>query len=109
MPCDTVIRSSVEFLATTTDLSLLAEALRAHGYQVTETDAGLYYQKYGSTGTYNKATGRLDTRGTELDIDSVKRGYSVAVVNSQAKRFGWKVQWKTNDAGNAEAIVEKRS
>lgn len=99
----------MEFLATTTDLNLLAEALRALGYQVRETETGLYYSKYGSTGTYNKASGRLDTRGAELDIDEVKRGYSVQVVNSQAKRFGWKVSWKVNDAGNPEAIVEKRS
>lgn len=98
----------MEFLATTTDLNLLAEALRALGYQVRETKTGLYYSKYGSTGTYNKASGRLDTRG-DLDIDEVKRGYSVQVVNSQARKFGWKVSWKLNDAGNPEAEVEKRA
>lgn len=98
----------MEFLATTTDLNLLAEALRALGYQVRETEIGLYYSKYGSTGTYNKASGRLDTRG-DLDIDEVKRGYSVQVVNSQARKFGWKVSWKLNDAGNPEAEVEKRA
>jgi hypothetical protein len=104
----------VEFLATTTDLNLLAEALKALGFQVRIIEdglqAGLQFAKYGCSGTYNKATGKLETRGFQgLDIDEVKRGYSEQVVNSQAKKFGWKIQWKTNDAGNREAEVEKRS
>jgi hypothetical protein len=100
----------VEFLATATDINLLAEALKALGYQVRVTETGLRFAKYGCSGTYNKATGKLESRGSvQLDIDEVKRGYSVQVVNSQAKKFGWKVQWSLNAAGNPEAIVEKRS
>lgn len=115
MPCDTIQRSEVQFLAQSTDLDLLKKALEAMGYTVTETATGLSFSNYSVSGTYTKATGSLQTtvRGygstAGLDVNEVKRGYSEQVVNQQAKKFGWKVEWTTNKAGRKEAIVQKRS
>jgi hypothetical protein len=109
LPCDSIQRSQISFLATSTDLNLLADGLRALGFTVRESDLGLDFYKAGITGTYAKATGKLTSRGyNELDIDEVKRSYSKAVVNSQAKKFGWKIDWKKNAEGFEEATVIKR-
>lgn len=109
MPCDTIQRSQVEFLATTTDLHLLAEGLRALGFTVRESDLGLDFYKAGISGTYAKATGQLTSRGyDQLDTAAVKVAYSEQVVISQAKKFGWKIDWKTLPSGEREATVQKR-
>ena len=111
MPCDTVITSTCEFLSTSTDVHLLAEGLRSLGYQVRETEQGLQFTNGTLSGTYDKRTGRLQSAGRydTLDTAEVKRAYSEQVVNSQAKKFGWKISWKTNTAGEREAEVEKRA
>ena len=109
MPCDSIQRSQVEFLATSTDLQLLAEGLRSLGFTVREHEQGLTFAKYGTSGTYDKATGKLTSSGfNELDTAAVKVAYSEAVVNSQAKKFGWKIDWKTTASGEREATVQKR-
>jgi hypothetical protein len=109
VPCDTIQRSQVEFLATSTDLHLLAEGLKALGFQVREGETGLNFAKYGTSGSFDKATGKLISSGfNELDTAAVKREYSTQVVTSQAKRHGWKIEWSTNAAGNREATVQKR-
>ena len=96
-------------MATSTDLHLLAEGLRSLGFTVNEHERGLDFAKYGTAGTYDKATGKLTSRGfNELDTAAVKVAYSEAVVNSQAKKFGWKIEWSRNAAGNREATVQKR-
>jgi len=111
MPCDSVISTTCEFLATSTDVHLLAEALQSLGYRVRETESGLQFTNGTVSGTYDKASGRLQSasRYDTLDTAEVKRAYSVSVVNSQAKKFGWKISWKTNDQGQQEATVEKRA
>ena len=111
MPCDSVVTTTCELLSTSTDVHLLAEGLRSLGYQVRETENGLQFTNGTVSGTYDKASGRLQSasRYDKLDTAQVKRAYSEQVVNSQAKKFGWKIQWKTNAAGEREAEVEKRA
>lgn len=107
MPCDSVERTKVEFLAKSTNLTLLADGLRAHGFAVTETRQGLSIYKYGQSGTYEKSTGRLNIP-LNWDSQEFKRAYSEQVVTSQAKENGWEIEWRTNEAGNMEAEVTKR-
>ena len=110
MPCDTVQVSQVEFLEKSTDTKLLADALRAMGFQVVEDDMYLRFSKYGCNGTYQKSTGRFESRGYEkVDVPEVKRQYSKAAVNLKAKKFGWQISWSTNpQTGNEEFEVKKR-
>lgn len=110
MPCDTIQLSQVEFLEKSTDLKLLAEALRAMGFTVIENDDNLQFSKYGCTGTYEKATGRFQSRGYEkVDTNEVKQQYGKASVNLKAKKFGWQISWSRNaQTGNEEFEVKKR-
>jgi len=110
MPCDTIQVSQVEFLEKSTDTKLLADALRSMGFTVIEEDAIIRFSKYGTNGTYTKATGRLESRGYEkVDTNEVKKQYSKAAVNLKAKKFGWQISWSTNpQTGNEEFEVKKR-
>lgn len=107
MPCDSIIQSSVEFLPTSTDVKLLADALTALGYEVSSYQTTIRFSEFGRSGSYETATGKL-TMPTDWDSAAVKKAYSKEIVNSQAKRFGWKVTWKKDDEGNETADVEKR-
>lgn len=106
MPCDSIERTKVEFLAKSTDAKLLAKGLRAHGYAVTENSQGLNISKRGKYGSYNQKTGALDIPQS-WDSQEFKRAYSEQVVTQTAAEHGWEIEWKTNDAGNLEATVEK--
>lgn len=109
MPCDTVQESKVEFLEKSTDVKLLAEALRKLGYRVTENEEGLAFSKgYGWNGTYESKTGKL-TLPEQQDGNEIKRAYSEEVVNHQARKFGWQISWSTNPQGTKTAKVVKRS
>lgn len=110
MPCDTIQLSQVEFLEKSTDTKLLAEALREMGFTVVEDDMFLRFSKWGTNGTYEKKTGRLESRGYEsVDVNEVKKKYSKAAVNQKARKFGWQIAWSTNPAtGNEEFEVKKR-
>lgn len=107
MPCDTIQTSTVEFLATSTDVSLFIAALKAQGYQVSTYDTTVNFYKYGRSGQYESTTGRLQLP-EEWDGNEIKQGYAEQVVTSQAKRQGWKLEWTTNNQGNREAKVQKR-
>jgi hypothetical protein len=110
MPCNTIVRSKVEFLATSTDLTLLAGALKALGWAVVQGETSLQFSKGGSRpgrGSYDKATGRL-TLPSNVDGDEIKRAYSEQTVEAVAKKNGWQITWKTNAAGNREANVLRR-
>jgi hypothetical protein len=106
MPCWTRVESQVEFLATSTDTGLLHAALTELGYTVTQLEDGLRFRRYGRTGSYTKATGRLE--GQDLDTAEVKRGYSEQAVGRAAQKNGWRVSWSTNAAGNRQAQVLRR-
>jgi len=107
MPCDSVERTQVRFLAKSTDMKLLAKGLQAHGYSVQVLATGLRITKYGQSGTYDAKTGQL-VLPQSWDSNEFKRAYSEQVVASQAEANGWQVEWRTNEAGNVEAEVTKR-
>lgn len=107
MPCYSVQKSKVEFLAKSTDTKLLADALRGLGFSVTQTAQGLSFEKAGLSGSYASNSGCLQL-DESWDGNEVKRAYSAQVVESQARKFGWRLQWSTNRAGNREATVIRR-
>lgn len=107
MPCYTVQKSKVEFLAKSTDTNLLADALRDLGFSVTQTSEGLYFEKAGISGSYASDSARLQL-DESWDGNELKRAYSTQVVESQARKFGWRLHWSTNKAGNREATVIRR-
>ncbi len=107
MPCDSIERSKIAFLANTTDVTLLAKGLAKKGFNVRQTTTGLSISRYGQSGSYDKATGRLNIPQS-WNIDEFKRAYAAEVVIQTAEENGWEVEWRTNDAGNLEATVEKR-
>lgn len=107
MPCYTVQKSKVAFLAKSTDTNLLADALRGLGFSVTQTPEGLYFEKAGRSGSYASDSGHLQL-DESWDGNELKRAYSSQVVESQARKFGWRLQWSTNKAGNRAATVIRR-
>ena len=112
MPCYTIQQSQVEFLAKSTDLTLLTEALRKLGFEVTELSGRLDLRKrdpngYFRSGSYDCATGRLELDNT-WDVSEIKRAYSERVVESQARKFGWQLEWSTNTASHRQATVLRR-
>ena len=107
MPCYTIQRSQVAFLAQTTDADQLTGALESLGFQVATMSSGLVFRKDGRAGSYATATGRLEL-AEAWDISQIKRAYSEKIIESQAKKFGWQLQWTTNAAGNRQATVLRR-
>lgn len=108
MPCNTIQRSKVEFLATSTDLSLLAEAFRSLGYRYVNVQRSLVtFRTFEGAGSFEKNTGKL-TLPESCDVDTIKRAYSEQVVQSQARKHGWKIAWSTNAQGRREATVQRR-
>lgn len=108
MPCNTIQRSKVEFLAGSTDVALLTEALRSLGYSsVTLRGEVLTFQGQRGLGSFSKGTGKL-TLPESWDVNEIKRAYSVAVVQSQAHKHGWKIAWSTNAQGHPQASVHRR-
>ena len=112
MPCYTIQQSHVEFLAKSTDLTLLAEALRKLGFEVSELNDRLVLSKldangYFRSGSYDRTTGRIEL-DSSWDVNEIKRAYSQRVVESQARKFGWQLEWSTNGAGHRQATVLRR-
>ena len=108
MPCNTIQRSKVEFLATSTDIALLTKALGSLGYSsVTLQDQVLAFQTQKGIGSFSKETGKLILPAS-CDVNAIKRAYSVEVVQSQASKHGWKIAWSTNAQGHRQASVQRR-
>ena len=106
------MKSHVEFLAKSTDLTLLAEALRKLGFEVSELNDRLVLRKldanrYFRSGSYDRTTGRIEL-DSSWDVNEIKRAYSERVVESQARKFGWQLEWSTNGAGHRQATVLRR-
>lgn len=109
MPCWTVQETTIEFLEKSTNVDLLKAALEKMGFRVNDTSTHLHFYGNGLTGTYTKATGKIETRGSsKLDVNEVKREYSEQCVNNQAAEYGWEVDWSTNENGEREATVIRR-
>ena len=107
MPCDSIERSKIAFLANTTDVTLLAKGLAKKGFNVRQTTTGLSISRYGQSGSYDKATGRLNIPQS-WNIDEFKRAYAEEVVTQQAADNGWEIEWRTSESGDKEATVTKR-
>jgi hypothetical protein len=108
VPCNTIQRSKVEFLAAVTDASLLVEALRSLGFSdvVRQGELVLFRTATGA-GNFHKGTGKM-IQPQSCDINAIKRAYSEKVVQSQAAKHGWKLAWNTNTQGRRQAIVQRR-
>ena len=108
MPCNTIQRSKVEFLATSTDISLLIEALRLLDFEsVAFQGEILVFRTQSGPGSFARSTGKLIVPES-CDVNAIKRAYSVQVVQSQAVRHGWKTAWGTNAQGHRQAVVRRR-
>ncbi len=108
MPCWTIQESKVEFLAKSTDAELLATALEKRGYEVTRaSETALVFRKDGGLGSYDPQTGRLGL-AQGWDVNEIKRSYSDLTVESQARKFGWQLEWSTNATGRRQAVVQRR-
>ena len=112
MPCYAIQQSHVEFLAKSTDLTLLAEALRKLGFEVSELNDRLVLRKldangYFRSGSYDHTTGRIEL-DSSWDVNEIKRAYSERVVESQARKFGRQLEWSTSAAGHRQASVLRR-
>ena len=112
MPCDTIQRSEVEFLPDSTDTHLLTLALKRLGFEVATLSDRFVLRKqdtygYYRSGSYEAKTGRIELY-SGWDVNEIKRAYSEQVIESQARKFGWQLQWGTNKAGRREATVLRR-
>ena len=108
MPCWSIQESKAEFLAKSTEPELLATALEKLGYTVDRvSDTVLVFRKGGASGSYDARTGRMElAQGSELN--EIKRAYSEQTVESQARKFGWQLEWSTNAAGRRQAVMQRR-
>lgn len=114
MPCDTVRTSRVELRLDATDLGLLKKALESLGYEANVGNKLVTFndKTFNVRGEYNITSGRLtaETIGnTRFDLNAVKRAYSEQVVNQQAEQMGWEISWSTNEQGEREFEVQRRS
>ena len=111
MPCYTrwEITVNQEFV----DLNVLADGLRAKGFQVTVgTDgiirfSGLHGKKQTRiVGSYNPKTKTTTlTEGEATDADFLKVAYSQQAVSVAARKYGW---LEARDAKNPNALTLKR-
>jgi hypothetical protein len=107
MPCDQIIRTQVQFLERSTDLKLLKKSLEQHGFSVRQTATGLTFSRgWGEQGSYEARTGKL-TLPESVDVNDIKVGYSKEVVNDQAAKFGWNVDWAEDEEGNPTTKITK--
>jgi hypothetical protein len=108
VPCNTIQRSKVEFLAASTDTGLLVEALLALGFtDVVRQGELVLFRTATGPGNFHKGTGKM-ILPQSCDINAIKRAYSEKIVQSQAARHGWKIAWSTNTQGRRQAIVQRR-
>ena len=112
MPCDTIQRSEVQFLPNSTDTALLTLALERLSFEVRALDDRLALRRPDTSGSYRsgsyvRKTGRLEL-DSSWNVNEIKRAYSEQVIESQARKFGWQLQWNKNDAGRREATVQRR-
>ena len=100
MPCYTIKKTSVN--VSTMDLSILAEGLRAAGFDVRhdQEKQSLDFAKSGSYLYHHYANGVLTVAGNRLTntpafaehvTGEVKRAYSAQTVRHAAQQFGWKL------------------
>lgn len=95
MPCDTISTVTIKW-SQSTDLNLLAAALRAMGVdagQIIQSGGTLYW---GQGQRFDRLTGEMRL-GASVDAARLKQSYSAEVVKSQARKFGWQVKTLPNN------------
>lgn len=105
MPCDRIIRNSVELMATNRDL--LKKALEAAGF----TDIDL--RQNGTLYAFDPKTRQVIeiskthvklNQGTEHVADTIKKHYAKEAVKTAAKKFGWQFKESKKNAWDFELI-----
>lgn len=112
MPCDQIQTSSIALEKA--DRDLLAQALKAEGWQVVVSGERLLFSRHTReqgfvSGVYDGHNLTLQTqqyRGVNVNevVNSIKRAYSTQVVQAASTRFGWRVQQKAP----GKFIVQRR-
>lgn len=91
MPCDTQVRTTVDFGGAGVDLAAVAKALEGFGYKVEVAAGRLDFFGRGVQGSL--VGGKLSTVGSStFDLNALKVAYAGQVVRAAATRYGWKVQ-----------------
>jgi hypothetical protein len=89
---------------------ILLDSLRQAGYRAHQTENVIRFGKEAISGYFNTESCQMVIQNAEDGTEGqMKVAYSKEVVNSQAKRFGWKLDWSTNAAGNPVATVKRRA
>lgn len=89
MPCNQVIRQSIDFALGKNTLTDLARALEELGYAVTVGANSLsFHDRYWRRGSFKN--GKFNVVNG-FDIDAVKREFSKQIVKSTAKQYGWEL------------------
>lgn len=93
MPCDTIQRSSVSLELRADNEQLLVTALKNLGYAVQKIgETVCFTTREGHRGVFAK--GKLNLSGyrvEQFNTNIIRRAYSVEIVKSQSKRFGWQL------------------
>ncbi len=105
MPCDSIIQNSITWSQEHTDLDLFAKAMKNLGYNALSPTR--FRNTQGDEVELNLKGGTLLTssRYRTINTDEIKQGYSVEVVRTAAKSYGWKLEEK----GKNEFEVVKNS
>jgi hypothetical protein len=94
VPCNTIIRQSIDFAAGKNNLMDVAKALEALGYKVTVGENSLKFQdRWWQQGEF--ADGKFNV-WDDFNIDQVKQQFSRQVIRSTAKQYGWSVTEKAD-------------
>ena len=90
-PCDTIVTSRVD-LGAIGDRGLLVRALEGLGYAAKLTGQRIEFGSYRDGGTVHP-DGRVELRGeaARLEVNQIKRAYSVEAVKLASAKFGWKL------------------
>ena len=92
MPCDSIIRNSINFENAKGHEDILADALRELGYSAAQYDNGVIrFFGHGHSGTY--ANGQFNTTenrySRKFDVDQVKQAFGRNTVKAACRKFGW--------------------
>ena len=101
MPCDSITTQTISAALSKALPSVLADALQADGWTITEKTAACIYARNGidrmtwTAGVGFTISSSAEARGREV-VASIVRAYSRQAVTWAAQRAGWTVQ-RTGD------------
>ena len=105
MPCWTIKKTQVN--VSTMQLPVLAEGLKAAGFDVKLEEQSLTFARVGSYEYHRYEKGVLTINGQNVEslTAEVKRAYSAQIIKQGAAQFGWNVQIKPH---TNQFIVQRR-